>query len=317
MKTPVAFIIFNRPDRAARVFEAIARAKPEKLLVVADSPRPHRPDDVEKCAATRAVIGRVDWDCEVLTNYSVENLGCNLRVQTGIDWVFEQVEEAIILEDDCLPHPSFFPFCEELLERYRDDERMMMIGGVNFLGEWKTPHHSYYFSYFGGTWGWASWRRAWRLNDPQVKLWPQVLEARVLDHMFPDPTHCAYWKAIFQRVYEGDHGDTWDYQWLLACWINSGYRIFPETNLISNIGFGDDATHTFGESSWANMAMQELSFPLKHPPFVVRSVEADHRIQEMFCREGLSNGLQQSLAARISGRLRLFMPGFKWMRSQP
>src|SRR6267142_406558 len=132
LKTPITFIIFNRPDTTARVFAEIARAKPPKLLIVADGPRVDRMGEAERCAQTRAVVERIDWNCEVLTNYSSVNLGCRNRVASGIDWVFEQVEESIILEDDCVPHPTFFRFCEELLERYRDDERVSQIGGANF-----------------------------------------------------------------------------------------------------------------------------------------------------------------------------------------
>lgn len=302
MQTPVALIIFNRPDLTAQTLTAIAAARPEKLLVIADGPRPDKPDDVEKCAATRRVIERVDWDCEVLTNYSDINLGCGLRPATGLDWVFEQVEEAIILEDDCLPHPSFFPFCAELLARYRDDERVMMIGGVNFLGEWRTPQQSYYFSYFGGSWGWASWRRAWRLNDYEMKLWPTVLEAQLLEQLFPDPVYCQYWKNIFQEVYDKRGADVWDYQWLLACWINSGYRILPEVNLISNVGFRPDATHTFGESPMANQRTHAIEFPLKHPSFVTRSVIVDQLIQERFTSAPASP--PSSLVTRLANKLR-------------
>lgn len=298
MKTPVALIIFNRPDFVARMLSAIAAARPAKLLVIADGPRADRPDDIEKCAAARRVIERVDWDCEILTNYSDINLGCGLRPATGIDWVFAQVEEAIILEDDCLPHPSFFPFCEELLARYRDDERVMMIGGVNFLGEWRTPGQSYYFSRFGGSWGWASWRRAWQHFDFKLALWPEVVRRRVLEAMFPDPAQCAYWREIFQQVYAG-RSDVWDYQWLLACWINSGYRIFPEVNLISNIGFGADATHTFGESPLANMPAAEIALPLRHPPFVTRSVEADAKIMAQFCPPSALTAAQRDLAQQL------------------
>lgn len=304
MKTPVALIIFNRPDCARLVFDAIARSKPKKLFVIADGPRSNRPDDAEKCAAARAVVERVDWDCEVATDFSDVNLGCNRRVVTGVNWVFEQVEQAIILEDDCLPDPTFFTFCEELLDRYRDDERVMMIGGVNFLGEWKTPHQSYYYSYFGGTWGWASWRRAWRLNDPEMKIWPAVLEVRALENMFPNPRHAAYWKEIFQKLYDEQINDTWDYQWLLACWINSGYRIFPEVNLISNLGFRGDATHTIVENQMANMPTAPISFPLKRPPMMVRSVEADNLIQELFCPAEVAVAQPNSLATRIAGRIK-------------
>jgi hypothetical protein len=305
MKTPVALIIFNRPDCASRILEAIALAKPEKLFVIADGPRPDRPGEAEKCAATRAVIERVDWDCQVLTNYSDLNLGCGWRPVTGINWVFEQVEDAIILEDDCLPHPSFFPFCEELLDRYRDDERVMMIGGINFLGEWRVPRQSYHFSWFGGSWGWASWRRAWQHCDAKLLQWPLVLDARILEQMFPDTAQCAYWQNIFQEIYEGKRQDVWDYQWLLACWLQSGYRIFPAVNLISNIGFRDDATHTFGDSPLAAMPTAEVGWPLEHPRFVTRSTEADELIMRSFCPPGTaSRAAPFSVMTRVAGRLR-------------
>lgn len=291
MKTPVALIVFNRPDCTARVLAAIANVRPEKLFVIADGPRPQAADDAEKCAATRAVIERVGWDCEVLTNYSDRNLGCKLRPVTGINWVFEQVEEAIILEDDCLPDPSFFPFCEELLERYRDDERVMMISGFNFFGQSNprsspgttSPPQSYYFSYLASTWGWATWRRAWRLNDHELEQWPLVVETRLIDHLFPDPVHARFWYDVFNRILDGRLPDAWDYQWQLSCWLNSGFRIFPETSLVSNIGFGEDATHTFGENPYGAEAMK-MEFPLRHPQFMARCFEADKEIAEDFCR---------------------------------
>ncbi len=299
MRTPVALIIFNRPDCTARVLEAIARAKPAKLFVIADGPRPARSDDAEKCAATRALVERIDWECEVVRDFSDINLGCKMRPVTGINRVFEMVEDAILLEDDCLPDPSFFPFCEELLERYRDDERVMMIGGVNFLGQWRRPRQSYYFSRFGGTWGWATWRRAWRLFDHEMKRWPAVVEDRILEQMFPDPRHVAFWKEIFTRIHEGQLTDAWDYQWLLDCWIHSGYRIFPEVNLISNIGFRADATHTFGESPLSAMATAPIEFPLQHPPMMVRSIEADELIQQLFCPPEPAAAASNGLASRI------------------
>src|SRR6185369_14461868 len=165
LTTPVAFIIFNRPDTTEKVFAEIARARPPKLLVIADGPRAGRAGEADRCAATRAIIDRVDWDCKVLTNYSDVNLGCKNRVASGIDWVFEQVPEAIILEDDCLPDPTFFRFCEELLIRYREDERISQICGANFQFGRKRSNDSYYFSRYNHIWGWASWRRAWQHYD--------------------------------------------------------------------------------------------------------------------------------------------------------
>ena len=280
--TPVALIIFNRPDTTARVFAEIAKAKPQKLFLIADGPRLDRPNDGERCAAARAVAERVNWDCEVFTNYSEVNLGCKMRPVTGINWVFQNAEEAIILEDDCLPHPTFFRFCEELLQRYRDDERVMMISGTNLLGEWKGNDRSYHFSFFGGSWGWASWRRAWAYFDAELKLLPQILEAQFLENLFQDPSHSSYWKKTFQAVFHGKITTAWDYQWVLACWIQNGFRIIPEVNLVSNIGCGEDATHTAGESEVANLPTYPMLFPLKHPPFMNRSFAMDTLTNERF-----------------------------------
>ncbi|WP_199329485.1 glycosyltransferase family 2 protein [Coleofasciculus sp. FACHB-1120] len=283
MKTPVALLIFKRPETTAKVFEAIRQAKPPKLLVVADGPRPDKPGEAEKCAAARAIIDTVDWECEVLKNYSEINLGCGLRPATGIDWVFEQVEEAILFEDDCLPHPTFFQFCEELLERYRDDERVMSIAGTNLLGERKSPEQSYYFSCFGGNWGWASWRRAWKYFDYDIKQWPEILESRFLENYLRVPKYYVFWQKIFQNAYQEQNRSCWDYQWLLACWLQHGLKIVPEVNLITNIGFGANATHTFStENPLGKMKTQEIAFPLKHPPFMIRDVEADTLFQEKF-----------------------------------
>ncbi|GBL12549.1 hypothetical protein MSj_04069 [Microcystis aeruginosa Sj] len=275
LTTPVAFLIFNRPDTTARVFEAIRQAKPPKLLVVADGPRPDRADDIEKCKAARAIIDGVDWDCQVLKNYSEVNLGCGKRPATGITWVFEQVEEAIILEDDCLPHPTFFRFCEELLGYYRHDERIMAISGDNFQFGRKRTDYSYYFSRYNHIWGWASWRRAWKYFDYDLKLWPKIRQEDWLTSILENRKVVEYWTKNFQRTYEGD-ATVWDYRWTFACWIQNGLTILPNVNLVSNIGFGEDATHTIGgKSRVANLPVKAMNFPLKHPPFLLRQGEAD------------------------------------------
>lgn len=282
LSVPVALLIFKRPEHTEAVFEVIRQAQPKKLLVIADGPRASRSGEAEKCAAARAVIDRVDWDCEVLKNYSDVNLGCGVRPATGINWVFEQVEEAIILEDDCLPHPTFFNFCEELLEKYRDDERVMLIGGTNHFGKWKSKNQSYHFSIFSGIWGWASWRRAWKFYDYEMKLLPEALEAQLLNNLFPNPEHRVYWENLLQRAYEDGSKTYWDYQWLFTRWAQNGLGIIPEVNLVSNIGFGPDATHTFAKNSLADLETQGVSLPLKHPPFIIQNVELDNLIQERF-----------------------------------
>jgi hypothetical protein len=277
VQTPVALIIFNRPHTTERVFAEIAQAKPPKLFVIADGPRPDRLGEAEKCVATRAIIDRVDWECEVFKNYSEVNLGCGRRPATGISWVFEQVEEAIILEDDCVPHPTFFRFCEELLERYRDDERVMHIAGNNFqFGRRRTPF-SYFLSWHNICWGWASWRRAWQHFDMGVKLWPPFRDTSWLLDIVGDARAAQYWQKVFDQAYASKGNvEYWDYQWTFTCWAQNGLSILPNTTLISNIGFGEGATHTKSSRDIRrNLPTTEMSFPLRHPPYVVRNREAD------------------------------------------
>jgi hypothetical protein len=273
--TPVAFLVFNRLDTAQLVFEEIRKARPPKLLIVADGPRADRPGEAEECQAVRATIDTVDWPCEVLKNYSDVNLGCKIRVSSGLDWVFGQVEEAIILEDDCLPHPSFFRFCEDLLERYRDDERIFMISGDNFQSGKMRTKGSYYFSRYTHIWGWASWRRAWKHYDVNMKLWPEMRDGGRLCKMLLEKKVISYWTNIFERVHKGEI-DTWDYQWLFACWIQNGLSILPNVNLVSNIGFNMEATHTTRRGKFGTMRTGPMIFPLAHPSCVLRDAQADH-----------------------------------------
>jgi hypothetical protein len=288
LTTPIAFLIFNRPDTTARVFEAIRQAKPPKLLVVADGLRPDRADDIEKCKAARAIIDKVDWDCAVLTNYSDVNLGCKSRVSSGLNWVFDTVEEAIIIEDDCLPHPSFFRFCQELLDYYRDDKRIMAISGDNFQFGRKRTEYSYYFSRYNHIWGWASWRRAWQYYDLKMKLWQEISDGSWLESILGETQAVKYWTKIFQTAYD-NKVDSWDYGWTFACWIQNGLTILPNVNLVSNIGFGADATHTSRAiQSVVNNPVREMSFPLQHPPFITRHFEADRFTWENIYRPQIS-----------------------------
>ncbi|MEO8260458.1 MAG: glycosyltransferase family 2 protein [Acidobacteriota bacterium] len=279
MHTPVALIVFNRPDLTARVFAEVARARPPKLLLIADGPRAGRPDDLAKCAATRAIVERVDWDCEVVKAYSEVNLGCGRREASGMIWIFEQVEEAIILEDDTLPNPSFFPFCEALLEQYRDDERVMHISGDKWIATPNPGPASYTFSRYCLSWGWAGWRRAFRHYDPAMKLWPTVRDTSWLLDLLGDERAVEHWKKIFDLTHAGiDNVDTWDYQWLFTIWLHHGLAILPGENLISNLGFNRaDAAHlTGGEGDSRNQApTREMSFPLSHPAGMVRDRDAD------------------------------------------
>jgi GR25 family glycosyltransferase involved in LPS biosynthesis len=281
LKTPVVFIIFNRPDTTERVFAEIAKAKPPKLLVIADGPRETCPDDSEKCAAVREIIRNVDWDCEVLTNYSNKNMGCKHRISTGLDWVFDNVEEAIILEDDCLPHPDFFRFCEELLNHYRHDNRVMHIGGNNFLCARKDLESSYYFSIYSHIWGWATWKRAWKYYDVDLKLWPTIKKNKLLLNFFKNKKEYRNRIKIWELTYRGKIS-TWDYQWLFSILTQNGMSILPKNNLISNIGFGDEATHTKMEDKLhSNLKTEDIIFPLSHPEYVMIDLIADENYSKI------------------------------------
>ncbi|KCZ72175.1 hypothetical protein ANME2D_01579 [Candidatus Methanoperedens nitroreducens] len=296
LKTPVAFIIFNRPDTTRRVFAEIAKAGPRKLLVIADGPRADHPEDAEKCAAVRAIIDNVDWDCEVLTNYSDVNLGCKRRVSSGLDWVFDTVEEAIILEDDCLPHPTFFRFCEELLEKYRNDKRIAMISGDNFQFGRKRTKYSYYFSRYPHIWGWASWRRAWKNYDVDMKLWPEIRDGGWLQDLLGAKISVWYWKNRFENVYKGKI-DTWDYQWAFSCWIQNALTVIPDVNLVSNIGFDMNAVHTKVKHEFADMEIEPMSFPISHSDYILRDSNAD-----FFVENKMFSGIK-SLMLRVIKRV--------------
>lgn len=283
LRTPVAFVVFNRPELTARVFARIAAARPSTLLVVADGPRPARAGDAERCAAVREVVSRVDWPCELLTNFADANLGCRRRVASGLDWVFATVEEAIILEDDCLPDATFFRYCAELLARHRDDERVGMISGDNFQPASHVRPYSYSYSHFCHIWGWATWRRAWRHYDVGMSLWPAARDAGLLETMFADRAYVRWWSEIFDRVHAGEI-DTWDYQWVFACWAQRALSVMPATNLISNIGFGPEATHTRRATAGADLPTAPMRFPLQHPPFTIRDACADSYSQRTVLR---------------------------------
>jgi hypothetical protein len=278
--TPIAFIIFNRPESTRQVFNAIRAARPQQLFVIADAPRLDRPDDIAKCAVTRAIIDEVDWDCEVFKNYADENLGCGLRPASGLDWVFGQVETAIILEDDCLPHPTFFPYCTELLDRYQHDSRIMHISGNNFQFGQQRGETSYFYSRYTHHWGWATWRRAWQHFDYDIATWQDLRSTDWLSTLLDTPAAVAYWRQIFDEVYAADKLHIWDYQWTFACWQNDALCILPQVDLVSNIGFNAEGTHTVRYNQFADLPVDEMYFPLQHPPEIIRDLHADRFIQE-------------------------------------
>lgn len=271
--TPVVLLIFNRPDTTSVVVNAIRRANPSQLFVIADGPRPARDDDARRCEEARNVVDHLAWNCDVRRDYADTNLGCKARVSSGLDWVFGQVERAIILEDDCLPHPTFFPYCDELIERYEHDERMSAISGNNLLFGRSRSTASYYFSLYPHSWGWATWRRAWAYYDGELRRWPELREGNWLHDILADPYAEDYWRSIFDRARDGRF-DSWAYPWLLSCWAQGGLGICPRVNLVSHIGGRADATHVRSAGPVENLPVEPIQTPLVHPELVIPDRDA-------------------------------------------
>lgn len=277
LNTAVLFLIFNRLDTTKQVFEAIRQARPPRLYVASDGHRPDRAGEDEKVRQVRNyVLKNIDWNCEVKTLFGDRNMGCGVAVSSAIDWFFEFEEDGIIFEDDVLPDPSFFPFCEELLERYQDEPQVMMISGTYFAGEKYRLTESYYFSLYPHIWGWATWRRAWKCNDRQMKKWPQLKQTNFLSQLSGgDKYFINYWSKIFDMVHAGKV-DIWSYQFTFACWVNLGLSIVPSRNLAKNIGFGTAGTHTLNDDYWiAKLPLQRMEFPLIHPINIERNIIED------------------------------------------
>jgi hypothetical protein len=308
LDVPVALFLFNRPDLTARVFAEIARARPRRLLVVADGPRPGVAGEVALCAAARSVVDQVDWDCDVLTNLSDVNLGCRRRMASGISWVFDSCEEAILLEDDCLPHADFFPFCAQLLERYKFTARVMAVTGTSFsLADRHKPSYSYGFSVFPYVWGWATWRRAWKHYDPEMLAWPALRQTPWLRQALGSRAGARYFAERLDAV-AGGLVDTWDYQWFYSCWRQNGVAAVPTANLISNLGWRFDATHTRTRgSALGNAPVESAGFPLHHPPRVVLNPSRD---RALFERVFVWYGQKPNLYRRLHRLLATRAPGW-------
>ena len=284
--TPVLFVIFNRPDTTRRVFEAIRRAQPKRLFVAADGPRPNRSGEADLCHQTRAIIN-VDWDCELKTLYHPQNLGCSRGVYGALSWFFENVEEGIILEDDCLPHPDFFPFCEHLLSKYRHDTRIMQVCGYNHLQSWNPERYDYFYSAFGGIWGWASWRRAWQYYDFRMSLWQNPDAVAAIRNISPTRYSSKKRRELYTKYYNLLRGDdipqevsTWDFQWAFCRYINSGMSIVPAKNLIENIGFDTHSLHCRFSYFALPVLQGGFAFPLRDNPIV----SADRRFDYLSAR---------------------------------
>ena len=279
--TPILLLVFNREDTTRQVFEAIRRQKPKFLFVAADGARKNRPGETEACRRVRDMVTQIDWDCELKTLFRDENLGCQTAVSTAITWFFEQVEQGIILEDDCLPDPSFFPYCEELLNRYRDDTRIGHISGNCFLPELVDKDYSYNFSFISHIWGWATWRRVWQNYNVNLSYWTEVGKDKYRKkNLFINRHEEIYFSSFISDTLKGNRGiNTWDVQYLYMLRLQNQLSIYPTVNLVTNIGlFSENATHTVSKkSAGAYILSEPVPFPLKHPKYLLPNKRIDNR----------------------------------------
>ena len=261
-EVPVLLIAFNRPESTARVLCSLAEIKPQKLYVACDGPRSGKSEEARRCEEVRALVSQMDWPCDVQTLFQPSNLGCRAGVTAALDWFFEQEDEGIVLEDDIVADPSFFLFCQELLERYRHDERVGVIAANNHQRLPPSDGSSYRFSIYSHCWGWASWRRAWRCNDPELRGWPAFRDGQWLQKL-GGKALARRWGPWLDQLSAGQI-DTWDMVWQFSCWQQGFLTVIPAVELVENIGFGVDATHTLDERSPLGPP-GSLSFPLRHP----------------------------------------------------
>jgi hypothetical protein len=277
----VTFIIFNRPDKAQAVFEQIRRARPGRLFIVGDGPRPGKTGEAELVSRGRQVVNTVDWPCDVKVNFADHNMGARRRVASGLDWVFSHVEDTIIVEDDCLPEPTFFRFCSELLEKYRDDERIALISGNNHLKGKRVSPESYTFSGTGHTWGWATWKRVWEGFGGEHGLkdtWTKHEQKEILRQI---PS--LAWRMSFGRMLKNAAQlDAWDIPFSVHCQEKDYVSVVPEVNLVTNIGFGVGSTHTKFESLTLQSPSEPIDFPLRHPAVVEASLYRDRVETRLF-----------------------------------
>ncbi|HVS52981.1 MAG TPA: hypothetical protein VHD62_11560 [Opitutaceae bacterium] len=300
---PVVLLVFNRPELTRRALAAIRRAQPERFFVVADGPRRDRPGDAAACAAVRELLQReIDWPCEVRRDYAEENLGCARRVSSGLDWVFAQVEEAVVLEDDCVADESFFPFCAELLARYREEPKVWHIGGANFQAVAQPGR--YYFSRYNHVWGWAAWRRSWANFDWEMKDWPELRESSWLRDELGDHWAARYWREAFDAVAAG-RVDSWAYRWTYAMWRRGGLAALPGANLVTNIGFASGGTHVRAADRRLSRAATALQFPLPPSEAIARDIAADDFTE----RTVFSGGWRGALRGKASRLVRRIVGG--------
>ena len=284
--TPVLFIVFNRFEQTKRVFEVIKKQSPRKLFISSDGPR----NELEGSKVSQIrdyILSQIDWECEIFTKFNECNLGCNLGPGTAISWFFSIVSQGIILEDDCLPDESFFTFCSHYLEKFEHDKRVFHIAGNNLLGDYQTNFecNDILFSKYNFVWGWATWSDRWNYYDASLNSYESD---EFINNIFPNTKDQFFWKDIFSRVKSGELDSCWDYQWTFACWKNEGLSLVSSKNLVQNIGFTLDATHTYNPNPFIEN-LKTYNWKPSNDFFLKLEVDEifDDKIQGKFFRQNL------------------------------
>lgn len=314
LNTPVAFIVFNRPRYTKQTFESIRNARPKELFLIADGPRTDHANDHQLCNEVKSILEKIDWPCNVHRNYSETNLGLKKRVSSGLDWVFSQVDRAIILEDDCLAHPDFYTFCDDLLNRYENNNKVWVITGDNHQQGHRRGDASYFFSKYSDCWGWATWKRAWQHYESDISFWPEWKKTKDWKLKTVDSIESRYWNDIFDRVYSNKISSSWFYPWFASVWYHSGLTAVSNVNLVSNIGIGPDATHTIADKEQEGLPVASLGV-LTHPNLIEANLAADrcsfdHRFGGLQLRFPYNlRPLPRRIASGIYKKLRSFLKG--------
>jgi hypothetical protein len=303
MQTPVLLIAWQRADTLREVIKALRSVEPVNMFIACDGPKHSQPGHVQCVTEVRQLIDQeIDWECSVEKLYSVTNQGCRLGVSRAISWFFENVQEGIILEDDCVPHPDFFVFSSTLLERYRNDNRVCCISGSNFQNGLRRGAASYYFSKYPHCWGWATWRRSWQHYEGAIPFWPDWKHSNEWGSLMGDPRERRYWEEIFDRCRQGAI-DSWAYPWTASVWKAGGVTAIPQVNLVQNIGFGDSATHTKRGDDTVSVPVQPLG-DIRHPSQVRMDDLADAYVfKTVFARQADAHTANEPILSRALSTL--------------
>ena len=294
----IVLIIFNRPNETKRVLEQIKIAKPKKLYIIADAPRKNVDGEIELNKSCKDLIDNINWECEVIKNYAEENLGCGLRISSGLSWVFSFEEQAIILEDDCLPSPAFFTFCDQMLEKYKNENSVFHISGTRWNEEFNTEN-DYFFSRYAHIWGWATWSRAWNKYDYHLNSWNHILSKNRLKNHFQGAVEFEFWNEKFKNTFLSTKKTTWDYQWQFTMSINNKLCIIPSKNLISNIGVSGTHLNNLKLSSTKYFNRKVYN------DFIVLNEPKDLKYNNSFDKYHFRKHFYNSITKRIGNKLHI------------